>query len=106
MKRWVRPRATILAWQFADLNALQLTEAQCTQAVQWVPRSGPHSSGAAAVADALKSSPSVWPIVGAVIAAPAIRVIADRVYRLVAKNSYRLPGSTPPCKGAAQSAAA
>ncbi len=106
MKRWIRPRATILAWQFADLDALQLTEAQCTQAVQWVPRSGSHTSGAAAVADALKSSPAPWPIVGAMIAAPAIRVLADRVYRLVAKNRYRLPGSTPACKVAAQSAAA
>ncbi len=106
MKRWIRPRATILAWQFADLDALQLTEAQCAEAVQWVPRSGPHTSGAAAVADALKSSPAPWSIVGAVITVSAIRIIADRVYRLVAKNRYRLPGSTPACKVAAQSAAA
>ena len=104
MQRWIRPRATILAWQFADLDALQLTAAECTQAVQWVPRSGPHSSGAAAVADALKSSPLPWPVVGSMMAAPAIRVLADRVYRLVAKNRYRLPGSTPACKVAAQSA--
>jgi len=106
MTRWIRPRATILAWQFADLDALQLTQTQCTQAVQWVPRSGPHSSGAAAVANALRSSPVPWPVVGALIATPGIRVLADRVYKLVAKNRYHLPGSTPACKVAAQPAAA
>jgi predicted DCC family thiol-disulfide oxidoreductase YuxK len=40
------------------------------------------------------------------MAAPIIRVVADRVYKLIAKNRYRLPGSTPACKVAAQPAAA
>jgi len=105
MKRWIRPRAQILAWQFADLDVLGLTEVECAEAVQWVPTSGDHSSGAAAVANALRASPVPWPVVGVVMAAPLVRVVADRVYKLIAKNRYRLPGSTPACKVAAQAAA-
>jgi len=106
MKRWIRPQAQIIAWQFADLDDLGLTEAECTEAVQWVPTSGNHTSGAAAVADVLRASPAPWPVAGVVMAAPLVRVVADRVYKLIAKNRYRLPGSTPACKVAAQSAAA
>jgi len=106
MKRWIRPRAQILAWQFANLDALGLTEAECTEAVQWVPISGDHTSGAAAVADVLRASPAPWPVAGTAMAAPLVRLLADRVYKLIAKNRYRLPGSTPACKVAAQSAAA
>ncbi len=106
MKRWIRPRAQIVAWQFADLDELGLTQDQCTQAVQWVPASGPVSSGAAAVADALRASPVPWPVVGVVLAAPVMRTVADRVYKLIATNRYRLPGSTPACKVAAQATAA
>lgn len=106
MKRWIRPRAQIVAWQFADLNALGLTQIECTEAVQWVPTSGEHTSGAAAVAHVLRASPAPWPIAGFTMAAPIIRVVADRIYTLIAKNRYRLPGSTPACKVAAQPAAA
>jgi predicted DCC family thiol-disulfide oxidoreductase YuxK len=106
MRRWIRPRAQILAWQFADLDALGLTEAECTEAVQWVPTSGDNTSGAAAVANVLRASPVPWPVAGMIMAAPLVRVVADRVYKLIAKNRFRLPGSTPACKVAAQSAAA
>lgn len=106
MRRWIRPRAEILAWQFADLDALGLTEVECTEAVQWVPTSGDHTSGAAAVANVLRAAPVPWPVAGVVMAAPLVRVAADRVYKLIAKNRFRLPGSTPACKVAAQSAAA
>lgn len=97
LRRWVKPRATIIAWQRADLDALDVTAEECTEAVQWVTPGGHHVSGGAAVAAVLKAGRSPWPVIGSVLSAPLISRLTERTYQLVARNRYRLPGSTPAC---------
>ncbi len=106
VQRWIKPRARIVAWQLTDLDALGVTQQECAEAIQWIPRHGQKLSGGAAAAAALKSAPSPWPLLGALLDAPALRVVTDRAYKLIARNRYRLPGSTPACKVAALESAA
>lgn len=88
----------IVAWQRADLDALALTEAECEQAVQWVAGDGQVSSGAAAVAAALRTGRWWWRALGVTLSLPGVRWVAARVYSLVARNRYRLPGATDACQ--------
>ncbi|MGB2968561.1 MAG: DUF393 domain-containing protein [Candidatus Nanopelagicales bacterium] len=98
LKRWVNPRAQVVAWQQTDLRALGVTEAECQRAVQFVDESGEHVGGGRAVAAVLKASPPPWPALGFVLDLPGIRRVTDFGYRVIAANRYRLPGSTPACQ--------
>lgn len=97
LERHVAQRPVIVAWQFADLERLGLTPQQCTEALQWVDADGRHRQGAAAVAATLRYAGKGWAVLGAVLAAPGIRWVAERVYRWVAANRHRLPGGTAAC---------
>ena len=96
-KKWIRPRARILPWQRADLVALGLTEEQCQLAVQFVSADGDVRSGGRAVAATLRDSPQPWPLLGRLAEVPGLAQLVDALYRLIAANRYRLPGSTPAC---------
>jgi len=93
----IGPDAEIVAWQFTDLAELGVTEEQATDAVQWVQIDGTVSSGHEAIAAMLKTAGRIWKIIGRMILLPGISWMAAKVYRLVAENRYRLPGSTPAC---------
>jgi predicted DCC family thiol-disulfide oxidoreductase YuxK len=97
LERNVAKRPVIVAWQFADLPRLGLTPQQCTEALQWVGADGRRRQGAAAVAATLRFAGKGWALMGAVLAAPGVRWVAERVYRWVAANRHRLPGGTPAC---------
>jgi predicted DCC family thiol-disulfide oxidoreductase YuxK len=97
LERHVGKRPVIVAWQFADLDRLGLTPRQCSEALQWVGVDGRHRQGAAAVAATLRHAGRGWAVVGAVLAAPGVRWVAERVYRWVAANRHRLPGGTAAC---------
>ncbi len=101
IRRWIRPRVDIVAWQLTDLDELELTVQQCSQAVQFIDVGGSHSSGARVFAAMLRVSPVPWPAVGMVIDLPGISLVADRAYKLIAANRYKLPGATPACQIAA-----
>lgn len=103
-RRWLRPRATIVHWQGADLGALGVTAQECANSIQFVYADGTHVAEGRAVAALLKSSSLPWPAVGRVVEAPGVIALADAAYRLVARNRYRLPGSTPACQLPAPSA--
>ena len=96
-------------WQELDLEAHGLTYEAVTSAVQWLsPRTTPDTqvpSGAAAVGRLLLRSR--WPFrpIGALMLIPPFSWLAAAGYRLVARNRYRLPGSTPACAVPAQAAA-
>ena len=99
-ERWCRPAVRFVPWQSLDLEAHGLTQEAVTSAVQWLPaRSSqrPVRSGAAAVARTLLRSR--WPFrpVGALMLVPPFSWLAAGVYRLVARNRYRMPGGTPAC---------
>lgn len=100
-ERWVRPRARVIAWQFADLDWLQVSEEQCRTSIQWVRAPGDVCQEAEAAAGLLATGRHPWPAVGALMELPGIIRVANACYRLVARNRYRLPGSTPACQAVA-----
>jgi predicted DCC family thiol-disulfide oxidoreductase YuxK len=93
----IGPEAEIVAWQLTDLAALGITEAQATDAVQWVQIDGTIRSGHEAIAAVLSAAGGIWKVAGRTILLPGISRLAAKVYQLVADNRYRLPGGTPAC---------
>jgi len=93
----IRPDAEIVAWQFADLASLGVSEEQAIDAVQWVEIEGTVRSGHEAIAAMLIASGPIWGIAGHALLLPGISWAAARVYRLVGDNRHRLPGGTPAC---------
>ena len=98
IRRWIRPRAQIVAWQLTDLDQLGLRMDECAEAVQFVEIDDSHTTGARAVAAMLRRSPQPWPLAGIVMDLPGVALVADRAYKLIARNRYKLPGATPACK--------
>jgi predicted DCC family thiol-disulfide oxidoreductase YuxK len=95
--RRIPTTARVVPWQFADLDALGLTVAQCEEAVQWVGVNGARAAGPDAIAQLLGRSGPGWRGVAAVLRLPVVRVVAWPAYRLVARNRHRLPGGTAAC---------
>jgi predicted DCC family thiol-disulfide oxidoreductase YuxK len=93
----IGPDAEIVAWQFADLAELGITEEQATDSVQWARIDGTVRSGHEAIAAVLSTAGPIWRIIGRIVLLPGISWMAAKVYRLVARNRYRLPGGTPAC---------
>ncbi|TYB99091.1 DUF393 domain-containing protein [Micromonospora sp. WP24] len=97
IERRIPTSARVLPWQFADLAALGLTEAECEQAVQWVGVDGVRAAGPDAIARLLGDSGPLWRIPGAVLRFPPVRAAAWPAYRWVARNRHRMPGGTAAC---------
>ncbi len=91
-------RVRITPWQTTDLAALGTTRARAEREVVWVGTDGRVSGGAAAVADLLRSARFPFSLAGRVLALPVVRTLAALVYRAVAANRSRLPGTTPACQ--------
>ncbi|WP_405103163.1 thiol-disulfide oxidoreductase DCC family protein [Micromonospora sp. NBC_01412] len=89
--------ARVLPWQFADLDTLGLTEAECEEAVQWVGADGSRAAGPDAIARLLGDSGPLWRVAGAGLRFRPARAAAWPVYRWVARNRHRLPGGTAAC---------
>lgn len=95
--RWVRPDAAMVAWQFVDLEALAVTEAQCQTSIQWLTAPDDAVHEAAAAAAVLRSGRPPWPLIGRAMTARGVIQAANAVYRFIARHRHRLPGSTPAC---------
>lgn len=95
--RRIPTRAKVVPWQFADLDALGLTVAECEAAVQWVDPAGTRGAGPDAIALLLRDSGPMWRFVGRVLGARPVRAAAWPAYRWVARNRHRLPGGTAAC---------
>jgi predicted DCC family thiol-disulfide oxidoreductase YuxK len=93
----IGPEAEIVAWQLADLDELEITAAQATEAVQWVEADGTVRSGHEAITAALRAAGWPWRLAGRLITLPGISTLAAVTYRWIARNRYRLPGGTPAC---------
>ena len=106
IRRRIRPDADIEPWQWTDIAAFGLTEAECTSAVQFVQADGSVVAGSRAVMAMLCTAPMPWPVVGAIGDLPVIAWVADRAYRWIATHRHLLPGSTPACAGDATTLAA
>ncbi|MBQ1049867.1 DUF393 domain-containing protein [Micromonospora sp. C51] len=97
IERRIPTDARVVPWQFADLDRLGLTEAECEEAVQWVGADGRQAAGPDAIAALLTSSGRGWRIAGAGLRIPPVRAAAWPVYRWVARNRHRMPGGTAAC---------
>lgn len=106
IERRIPTSARVTPWQFADLEALGVTQAEAEAAVQWVPadepgqrgRPGQPVAGTAAIARLLVDAGSYWRLLGRILELPPVRWIAGPVYRVVARNRHRLPGGTAACQ--------
>lgn len=97
IERRIPTGARVVPWQFADLDALGLTEAECEEAVQWVGADGSRASGPDAIAKLLGESAPLWQVAGAGLRFSPVRAAAWPAYRWVARNRHRLPGGTAAC---------
>lgn len=97
VRRWIRPRCDITARQWADLEALGVTPERAAYEALWITPDGRVHGGARAVAKLLASAGGGWAVAGAVLQVPPVRWVAHGVYRAIARNRHRLPGSTPSC---------
>jgi len=88
----------LVPWQEEDLAALGTTEAQARMQVLLITADRRVFGGAAAVAELLKHCRGLWRLAGWIMAAPIMRTLAAWIYRWIAANRYRLPGSTPACR--------
>lgn len=93
----LRADVDVLAWQFADLAALGLTEIQANDAVQWVEPDGRISSGHEAIAALFRRAGLPFSLLGRLMLTPPVSWLARRIYVWVAANRHRLPGGTPAC---------
>jgi predicted DCC family thiol-disulfide oxidoreductase YuxK len=93
----IGPDAEIAPWQLTDLAELGIAEEQAADAVQWVETDGTVRSGHEAIAAVLNTAGRAWRVIGRMLLLPGISWMAAKVYRLVARNRYRLPGGTPAC---------
>ena len=79
-------------FQRADLAAYGITEDAAALAVHCIRADGRVVRGAAAVAAVLRECRKGWPLIGLAMRLPGINLIAEGVYRLIARNRHRLPG--------------
>lgn len=96
IERHVPSTAEILAYQFADLEALGTTADRASREVLWV-QGDRVRGGAQAIAGLLIDAGGLWRVLGLVIRLPPFRWIAAGVYHLITVNRFRLPGGTPAC---------
>lgn len=97
LERHVPVRAEVVAFQFADLDALGTTAERAQHEVLWVDRAGRVSGGAEAIGRMLTDAGGVWRVPGVAMRVPPVSWLAHAVYRLVANNRQRMPGGTAAC---------
>ena len=84
----------VAPWQAPDLDAFELTEADVTTASYWVDAHGGLHRGHLGIAEALRAGRQPWRSAGWLLARPPLRWAAAAIYPVIAKNRFRLPGST------------
>lgn len=94
----MRSDARMVAWQFEDLGALNVSVDDCNEAVQWIEPGGRVDSGPAAIASLLRSGDSrLWRSLGRTLQVSPINAAARPAYRWISRNRHRMPGGTPAC---------
>ncbi|WP_203602366.1 MULTISPECIES: thiol-disulfide oxidoreductase DCC family protein [Streptomyces] len=97
IERNVSPRCESVAWQRADLRGIGVTRQRAQREALWVTPAGTVYGGADAVSKLLLSAGGGWSLLGALLMVEPVRRVAHGVYRLVADNRSRLPGTTDAC---------
>jgi predicted DCC family thiol-disulfide oxidoreductase YuxK len=97
IERRIPSHATVVPWQFADLDRLGLTVDQVESAVQWVGPDGTIASGPDAIALLLRDAGRLWSVPGRMLQVGAVGLVAWPAYRWVAGHRHLLPGGTAAC---------
>ena len=97
IERRIPTTAEVSPWQFADLDALGVTQDQAEAAVLWVADGEPTVAGPEAIARLLVDGGSWWRPLGRVLGLAPVRWLAWPIYRWVARNRHRMPGGTAAC---------
>jgi predicted DCC family thiol-disulfide oxidoreductase YuxK len=101
IERHIPTSAEVTPWQFADLEALGVSQDDAEAAVQWIdPRLDRpvRAAGPAALAQLLVDAGSYWRTLGRLLDRCPVRWIAGPTYRWIARNRHRLPGGTAACR--------
>ncbi|TJZ97045.1 thiol-disulfide oxidoreductase DCC family protein [Actinacidiphila oryziradicis] len=96
-ERRIRPHCNVVAWQFADLGSLGITQQRAEYEVLWVTPTGTVHGGSQAIAKLLLNAGRGWTLLGTLLALPPVRWLAHGTYRLIANNRERMPGGTAAC---------
>ncbi len=97
VERRIPTGARVVPWQFADLDALGVTQVEAEEAVIWAAPGRPTAAGPVAIARLLVDAGSFWRPLGWVLGLAPVRWLAWPAYRLIARNRHRLPGGTAAC---------
>ncbi len=97
IERRIPTGAQVTPWQFADLDALGVAQAEAEEAVIWVAPGQPAAAGPVAIARLLVDAGSFWRPLGRLLDLAPVRWMAWPVYRLIARNRHRMPGGTAAC---------
>jgi predicted DCC family thiol-disulfide oxidoreductase YuxK len=97
LEKHIPTRARVDAWQFADLDALGVSQEACEAAVQWIPGDGPALAGPEAISALLRDAGSYWRPLGWLLGLRPALWVAWPAYRLISRNRHRLPGGTAAC---------
>lgn len=96
LEKHVRNNAQVTPWQWADLDALGVTQDEAEAAVIWIEpdfkRAGPD-----AIAVLLRRAQWYWKPIGWVLSLKPVSWLAWPVYRLISRNRHKLPGGTAAC---------
>ena len=97
VEKRIRRHPDIRSWQSLDLDSFGLSQAECEEAVQWIGPAGERASAHVAVARTLVHGGKGRAVLGRILLAPGIKVVAGLVYRWIARNRHRMPGGTAQC---------
>jgi predicted DCC family thiol-disulfide oxidoreductase YuxK len=97
IERHIPNAAHVVPYQFADLAALGVTQAECEAAVQWIGPDGETAAGPDAIAKLLGTSAPLWRAAGGLLGSGAARWAAWPAYRWVARNRHRMPDGSAAC---------
>ncbi|MFI7539806.1 thiol-disulfide oxidoreductase DCC family protein [Actinoplanes sp. NPDC049599] len=97
IERRIPSQATVVPWQFADLDRLGLTLDQVESAVQWVGTDGTIAAGPDAIALLLRDAGRLWTVPGRALQVRTVGLVAWPAYRWIAGHRHLLPGGTAAC---------
>lgn len=89
--------ATIVPWQFSDLDALGLTLDEVESAVQWIGPDGTRAAGPDAIALLLRDAGRFWELPGRALQLRPVGLLAWPVYNWIAEHRHMMPGGTEAC---------
>lgn len=99
---WLDARSMLgqqaVPWQSVPEDELPVPVQRLTTEVVLERPDGRVLGGADALTASVRTSGSPLRFLGMVVGAPGVRVLARAVYRVIARNRYRMPGSSDACK--------